>query len=59
LGDCLRAARLIPEAHVAYLVAGLEPGSPEAMPRAFHLIGVAMNDPNVASFRYATKLLHR
>lgn len=44
---------MIPEAHVAYMVAGLEPGSPDAVPRAFHLIGVGMDDPNVAAFKYA------
>jgi hypothetical protein len=26
------------------------------MPRAFHLIGVAMDDPNVASFRYDNRV---
>jgi hypothetical protein len=39
-GDSLRQAGLVCEAHVAYLLAGLRPGSDEARARGMRVIGV-------------------
>lgn len=39
LGDGLREAGAVTQAHACYLMAGLQPGSPEAIARNFHLIG--------------------
>lgn len=52
LGDRLQKEGMVAEAHMAFLLAGLQPGaSHEAIVRGLHLIGVDSRDPDNALLR--------
>lgn len=48
-GDYLRKRGQVPQAHVAYLIAGLQLGTNEAWDRDFFLVGVDHNEARDAS----------
>lgn len=48
LGDGLREAGGVMQAHACYLMAGLQPGSAEAIGRNFHLIGSDVDNSPVS-----------
>lgn len=50
-GDYLRKRGQVPQAHVAYLIAGLQLGTTEAWDRGFFLVGADHNEArDVPSF---------